>query len=354
MAMNEVIRDKRRLLGYTQEQIAQRLGVSVPAVSKWENGVTYPDVGLLSALARVLNIDVNTLLCFKMELSDVEIAHLVEEVSKIAISQGIETAFSVAEQNLHEYPTDVKLMYTLASTLQGSMMMISVSDSIKEKIDFKIRQMYEQVGNSGNNKYADGSNFILASKAINEGKYEYAQELIDRLPEYSVIDKKIMQANLWMETGKQKEAKKIYASRVISIVNQIQPPLVRLIEAVTKDGDEKEASELVECGQDLVKAFGLWEYNSYLFSFVKATAKENVTDIIMNLDNMFGVMLTPWDISSCPIYKYIGDEKHDINLGEKMLPNIIDELEKSQKYDFLRGNETFQQLISKYKAIISK
>lgn len=41
MPMNIVIQEKRRELGLTQEQLAQYLGVSTPAVSKWEKGVSH-------------------------------------------------------------------------------------------------------------------------------------------------------------------------------------------------------------------------------------------------------------------------------------------------------------------------
>ncbi len=40
MPLSTVIREKRKELGLTQEQIAERLGVSTPAVSKWESGVS--------------------------------------------------------------------------------------------------------------------------------------------------------------------------------------------------------------------------------------------------------------------------------------------------------------------------
>lgn len=354
MSMNEVIRQKRKQLGYTQEQVAEQLGVSIPAVSKWESGSTYPDVELLPALARVLNMDVNTLLCFKMELSEIEVRHLVAKVSEIALSKGIENAFLLVEQKIHEYPTDFKLIHTLALTLQGTMMMAEVDDSTRETYDLKIQQMHERVGNSGNSKYADESNYMLASRAIHEKNYDHAQELIDRLPEYSTLDKKLMQADLWMETGKEKEAEKVYASRIISGLNQIQIPLGRLIESAARNGDTENASQLVKCGQALIDGFGFWKYNAYVFAFEKAIAEKNVMDIITILDPMLDAMLTSWDTSSCPIFKYMGDDKHEMNLGRKMLPNIINELEKNEKYDFLRKEDAFHQLINKYKTIISK
>ena len=38
MQMKDVIRQKRRERGLTLEQVAERLGVSAPAVNKWESG----------------------------------------------------------------------------------------------------------------------------------------------------------------------------------------------------------------------------------------------------------------------------------------------------------------------------
>jgi transcriptional regulator with XRE-family HTH domain len=41
MAMAEVLRDKRKALGLTQEQVANYLGITTPAVNKWEKGVSH-------------------------------------------------------------------------------------------------------------------------------------------------------------------------------------------------------------------------------------------------------------------------------------------------------------------------
>lgn len=82
MPIHTVIREKRKALEMTQEQVAERLGVSASAVNKWERGNTCPDIMLLPALARLLETDVNTLLCFKEELTDQEITRVCEEVVK--------------------------------------------------------------------------------------------------------------------------------------------------------------------------------------------------------------------------------------------------------------------------------
>ena len=52
----------RRARNLTQETLAEALGVSAPAVSKWENSVTCPDILLLPSLARLLGTTVDALL----------------------------------------------------------------------------------------------------------------------------------------------------------------------------------------------------------------------------------------------------------------------------------------------------
>lgn len=56
------IRDRRLALGLTQQQLADRLGITDKAVSKWERGVCYPDITLLRTLADALEVTVSELL----------------------------------------------------------------------------------------------------------------------------------------------------------------------------------------------------------------------------------------------------------------------------------------------------
>ncbi|MFU1795628.1 methyltransferase domain-containing protein [Paenibacillus azoreducens] len=52
----------RKERGLTQEELAQTLGLSFQAVSKWENAQTMPDISLLPALSRTLQVSVDKLL----------------------------------------------------------------------------------------------------------------------------------------------------------------------------------------------------------------------------------------------------------------------------------------------------
>ena len=62
MKIGGYIRALRTAGGLTQKELAERLGVSFQAVSKWENGDALPDTGLLLELCGVLNTSVDKLL----------------------------------------------------------------------------------------------------------------------------------------------------------------------------------------------------------------------------------------------------------------------------------------------------
>lgn len=55
------IRQRRRAAGLTQEALAERLGVSAKAVSKWENAVCLPDAALYEPLCQQLGITIGQL-----------------------------------------------------------------------------------------------------------------------------------------------------------------------------------------------------------------------------------------------------------------------------------------------------
>ncbi len=56
------IRRLRRAADMTQEQLADKLGVTYQSVSRWENGTTYPDMEFLPALSGIFGVTVDELL----------------------------------------------------------------------------------------------------------------------------------------------------------------------------------------------------------------------------------------------------------------------------------------------------
>lgn len=71
MKMGKFICEQRKRKHLTQQQLADELGVTFQAVSKWENGVVYPNIEILPELSRALGISVDDLLT--ANISDKEV-----------------------------------------------------------------------------------------------------------------------------------------------------------------------------------------------------------------------------------------------------------------------------------------
>ena len=67
----------------TQEQLAEKLGVSINAVSKWERGLNLPDVSLMEKLCEVLDFTLNEL--FAGEKSEKNIMSLMMTLKQLRI-----------------------------------------------------------------------------------------------------------------------------------------------------------------------------------------------------------------------------------------------------------------------------
>ena len=64
--IGKFISERRRVQGLTQAELAERLGITDRAVSKWETGRSLPDSAIMLDLCAILSITVTDLLCGKV------------------------------------------------------------------------------------------------------------------------------------------------------------------------------------------------------------------------------------------------------------------------------------------------
>ena len=67
--IGQLIRRLRQELNLTQKQIADKMGISDKAVSKWERGHGMPDISFLSELSELLNVDLDALMSGEVEVN---------------------------------------------------------------------------------------------------------------------------------------------------------------------------------------------------------------------------------------------------------------------------------------------
>ena len=74
------------------------LGVSAPAVSKWETDSSYPDIILLCPLARALGTNLDTLLQFEEDLPDKEVIDRINALMEQTLAEGSPNGWKKAEE----------------------------------------------------------------------------------------------------------------------------------------------------------------------------------------------------------------------------------------------------------------
>ena len=116
--MNQIgqrIKRLRRQRGLTQERLADHLGVTDKAVSKWECGLTAPDLALIMPLARILHVSADELLGGKKEETDAKRLEYDERYTNY-LKYDTRENYQIALQAVKDYPNDYKYLAFLAQT----------------------------------------------------------------------------------------------------------------------------------------------------------------------------------------------------------------------------------------------
>lgn len=85
----------RKEKGMTQLDLAEKMGVTDKAVSKWERNLSFPDVASLPKLAEIFGVSVDELMQVKAESKDKEKTGKFEELSNL-VFKGVALAMGVA------------------------------------------------------------------------------------------------------------------------------------------------------------------------------------------------------------------------------------------------------------------
>lgn len=114
--IGENIRKYRKGLSITQEQLAEAVGVTIGAVSKWESGTSTPDISLIVALADFFEISVDVLLGY--ELGKINPDRIVEELKRLRHEKKYEEGQKEADKYLQKYPNRFDIVYESARLFQ--------------------------------------------------------------------------------------------------------------------------------------------------------------------------------------------------------------------------------------------
>ncbi|MBS7008803.1 helix-turn-helix domain-containing protein [Anaerostipes sp.] len=349
MKINKTIRELRIKKGMTQEQMASLLGVSAPAVNKWEKAVSYPDITLLPALARLLDTDLNRLLSFKEEPTSEEIIKFLNDLAEDASCNSAEHAFHMGMEKVRAYPNCDLLVLHVAIALEGILGLYSYDECAAFLDD--IEKLYERTAQSTDPEIRDRSRTLLIYKYIDREEYERAERLLEEIPEEPVMDKKQVQTKLLMKQERWDEAAYVLERKLVMRLSDIQAVLLDLMIIALKEHRNRDADEIADISEKAVQLFGLWDYGAYSVPLQLAFTRKDTEQCIKILKNMIPAALKNWEPGKTPLYKRIAARAGTKNLGNTILPKLLRLFEdpENKEFEFLQKEPEFQQLLAEWK-----
>lgn len=113
-------KELRKYHELTQEQIAEMLGVTSQAISKWECGTSYPDIEMLPIIANIFMVSTDYLLGVDITRQDHEISSILAESQILCDSKRFSESVVLLRNALIQYPSNCEIMYRLAWNLRGT------------------------------------------------------------------------------------------------------------------------------------------------------------------------------------------------------------------------------------------
>lgn len=162
--------------GITQEHLAEVFGVSPQAISRWENGSSYPDITLLPGLAIFYDTSVDAIVGMDDLRKEETLRYLHGEINRLVVSGETAEAVALIRESLRIYPKDSGLLMSLGETLAhksddpaAAREAIAISERILQNSDVSVKARGTTAAN-------------LLFLYLKSGEQEKAEGLVRALP----------------------------------------------------------------------------------------------------------------------------------------------------------------------------
>lgn len=115
--IGEKIRLLRKKNDVTQDQLADHLGVTPQAVSRWESGICYPDMTSLPAIADYFSVSIDELLCYNSRQQEQKVQEYLESVEHLLDLERVGEALELLRNAMAEIPSSYELQLEMAAVL---------------------------------------------------------------------------------------------------------------------------------------------------------------------------------------------------------------------------------------------
>lgn len=342
MQIGEVIHKYRKEKNLTQEELANRLGVSAPAVNKWERGTSQPDIMLLAPIARLLEISLETLLSFHETLTTEEIAAIIKEVDQRFAKHDFNNVFQYALGIIQQYPNCNQLIWQLAVVFNARIIM---DKSIcQEQYEPQILKWFQQTLESGEENLRRCAADSLFAYYLRKEDYKEAEQYIAYFAEDSA-ERKRKQALIYSKTGRREQAYQTYEEILFTTCQMLNIVFYSLYQLALEEKELQQAEMWVEKERCLASLFEMGAYQEEVCSLEFAAYQKDVEQTILSAKRMLEAVDKMGEFVKSKMYRHMNF--HEIN--ETFLAQQKEQLQKmfreKETFGYLKENPQWEALI---------
>ena len=336
MELGQVIRKYRKKKNLTQEEMAARLGVSAPAVNKWENGNSMPDIMMLAPIARLLGITKDELLSFSEELTEKEIKDIVDEADRRLKEQSFEEAFCWARQIIERYPNCEMLIWQIAVIFDARRMMKEVQD--EEIYDPIICAWYQRALESRDETVRQRSADSLFSFYLRKNEYKKAEECLRFFSEQNP-ERKRKQAQIYSAANQIRKAYQVYEELLFADYQMINATLQGLYLLALQENNFEKAHLFADKQSEAARCFDMGRYHEAASQLEIATLEKDADTVLSIMEEMLGSVNDINSFTKSPLYEHMKFKDVNEDFLNELKNNLRQCFQDEETYGFLRKEE---------------
>lgn len=346
MQIGEVIRKYRKDKNMTQEEMAGILGVTAPAVNKWEKGVTQPDIMLLAPIARLLGITLETLLSFHEELTPDEIVRLVQEVDERFEQESYEEVFQYVSKIVQEYPNCYSLIWQMAVILDAR----RITDEVKEAdaYDGQILSWYQRALESTDEEVQRQSANCLVQYYIRKEMYDKAEEYLHYFSEEGTERKRI-QAVIYSKTHRIEEAYKAYEEILFSEGNVLNMVLHSLYMLSAENGDMEKAQKYIEKESSLSCLLEMGKYREVSCRLESVVQEQKAEETLLVVKQILDSIPTIGGFADSWLYEHMELKEVSETFKTRLYNDLLKCFSDKETFGYMEGNAEWEELLVRNK-----
>ena len=342
MNIGSVIKKYRKEAGYTQEEMANRLGVTTPAVNKWENGNSKPDIELLSPIARLLHISLDTLLSFQEKLTDFEIGEFIQKMDKMFSEEGYEKTYQWAVNTIKKYPNCNLLIWQIAVMLD-SRRIIGECDN-PDKYDEQINAWYEIALNDEEEKIQHHAADSLFGFYLRKKDYAMAEKYLRYFSDYDPV-KKVKMGQLYMQQGKTEDAYEKLEDVVFSMYTTLNLTFGTMITQALEEKNHEYAKYLAKKMSILANVFDMGKYHECAAMLNVVVAEKDVKGTFQMAKQLLENVDTMGDFRESKLYQHMKFRDTENPYAKEMKKALLEGFRTEEEFSYMNGYEPWDQFI---------